>query len=142
MISFLRNLIFHDFILKLFSVGLAVLIWMTVSFAIRKEVSPVANFVGTAPEQRTFFSVPVIVMSTAADVRDVKVRPSEVEVTVRGESKVVRNLKGAEIRAIVDLTGIESARELRKRIDVSTPVGVALVVVSPEEVQVLVPPKR
>jgi YbbR domain-containing protein len=81
-------------------------------------------------------------MSTAADVRDVKVRPSEVEVTVRGEGKLVRSLNGNEIRAIVDLTGIESARELRKRIDISMPAGITLVRVSPEEVQVLVPPKR
>ncbi len=38
MIEFLRNLILEDFWLKLFSLALAVLIWLTVTFASQKEV--------------------------------------------------------------------------------------------------------
>jgi YbbR-like protein len=141
MIAFLRDLVFRDFWLKLFSLGLAILIWVTVSLAIWKEVSPPSILSPTA-EERPFYHVPVLVMSSAADVHDFRVSPSEVDVTVKGETEIVRKLEANEIRAWVDLTGIESAGNLRKRIDISTPPGVSLERVSPEEVQVLVPAKR
>ena len=56
MIAFLRHLILKDFWLKLFSISLAVLIWITVSLAIQKEVSPAAALVLTTPARRTFSS--------------------------------------------------------------------------------------
>jgi uncharacterized membrane-anchored protein len=39
----LRDLIFKDFWLKLFSLALAILIWIVVTVAIRKETPPDAN---------------------------------------------------------------------------------------------------
>jgi hypothetical protein len=42
----------------------------------------------------------------------------------------------------VDLTGVEAARGLRKRIEITTPAGITLVRVVPEEVEVIVPGKR
>ena len=141
MITFLRDLVLRDFWLKLFSLGLAILIWVTVSLAIWKEISPPLAPSVTA-EERPFYHVPVLIVSSAADVRNFKVSPGEVDVTVKGETEIVRKLEANEIRAWVDLTGIESASKLRKRIDISTPPGVSLERVSPEEVQVLEPPKR
>lgn len=141
MITFLRDLVLRDFWLKLFSLGLAILIWITVSLAIWKEISPPLAPSVTA-EERPFYHVPVLIVSSAADVRNFKVSPGEVDVTVKGETEIVRKLEANEIRAWVDLTGIESASKLRKRIDISTPPGVSLERVSPEEVQVLEPPKR
>ena len=141
MITFLRDLVFRDFWLKLFSLGLAILIWVTVSLAIWKEVSP-PSVSNVTTDERPFYHVPVLVMSSAADVSNFKVSPSEVDVTVKGETEIVRKLEANEIRAWVDLTGIESARNLHKRIDISTPPGVSLERVSPEEVQVLAPAKR
>jgi hypothetical protein len=43
---------------------------------------------------------------------------------------------------MVDLTGVTTARDLRKRIEVSVPAGVAYMHVAPEEVQVIFPPER
>src|SRR5437867_789657 len=139
MIAFLRHLIFHDFLLKVFSLALAVLIWFTIHFASEKGGSPVTPL--TLPtQQRTFAKLPVMVIFAAEDVRTFKVRPSEVEVTVRGEAKVVENLQGKDIRVMVDLTGIDAAH-LHKRIEVSPPAGVTLVRVMPQEVDVIIPPK-
>jgi hypothetical protein len=45
------------------------------------------------------------------------------------------------IHAVLDLTGIGSALDLRKRVEVSTPAGITRVRVEPEEVQVTFPPK-
>ena len=92
-------------------------------------------------EERTFSNLPVLVISSAQDVRSFKVRPSEVEVTVRGDAKTLRALRANEIRARVDLTDIETARDLRKRIEVSVPAGISQVGVTPPEVQVIFPPK-
>lgn len=140
MIGLLRDLILRDFWLKLFSLALAVLIWLTVSFAIKKEGSPVVSLT-LVPEERTFSNLPVMVMSAAADVRNIKVRPDTVEVTVRGDAKIIRELRGKDIRVMVDLTGIETAQDLKKRIEVTTLAGISLVRVVPEHVQVMFPPK-
>ena len=141
MIKFLRHIFIEDFLLKLFSLVLALLFWLTVSFAIhQKEASP-SPALTLNPEVHTFFNLPVVVMSSASDARNFKVSPSTVEVTVRGDAKTLANLQSKDIRAIVDLTGIEAARAL-KRIEVSTPAGVTHVRVVPEEVQVIVPQKN
>lgn len=143
MINFLRSLFFKDFWLKLFSLAMAVLIWVIVSPAARNQTSPVVTLTNTSTEEKwTFSNIPVLVMSSAADVRDFKVSPNNVEVTVRGKPQVLQQITASDIRALVDLTGIEAAQGLHKRIEVTTPPGVTFVTVVPNEVTILVPPKR
>ena len=142
MIAFLRNLFLHDFWLKLFSVVLATLIWITVFLAIQKEVSPVAPL-ALAHEKHTFFNLPVLVlMSSASDLPAVKVIPSEVEVTVQGDPRALQQLNPRDLHATVDLSDIESARDLRKRVDLTMPPGITRVRVAPEEVQIIVSPRK
>jgi YbbR domain-containing protein len=133
MIAFLRNLLLEDFWLKLFSLALAVLIWFTVTFVSQKEVRT---------DTRVFFSLPVAVLSAAEDVRNFKVSPRAVQVTVQGDAETLQNLQSKDIRVTVDLTGVAAARELRKRVEVSAPAGVTHLRVAPEEVQVIFPPDR
>jgi YbbR domain-containing protein len=139
MIALLRHLVFHDFLLKVFSMALAVLIWFTVT-EVQKEASPLPRF-NINSEIHTFSNLPVVVMSAAEDVRSFKVYPSEVEVTVQGDARILKTLSSKDIRVIVDLTGVESSGGLRKRIEVSTPSGVTHVRVEPQEVEVRFPPK-
>ena len=141
MIEFLRNLILKDLLLKLFSLTLAVSIWFTVSWAIQKEVSPAAALTSSTVERRTYSNLPVVIMSSASDVRSFRVNPSEVEVTVEGAPKILQQLQSKDIKVIVDLTGVEAARDLTKKIEVSTPAGVTHVRVAPQEVQVIIPPR-
>ena len=136
----LRDLFFRDWQLKLFSVALAVLIWLTVSFAIRKEGGPEVGALLNAPAR--VLIVPVTVMSAAGNVREFHVRPERVEVTVRGLAKELAGLQEKDVHAIVDLTDIESARSLRKRIEVTTPTGIVHVRVVPEDVEIMFPPQR
>jgi hypothetical protein len=133
MIALLRHLLLEDFWLKLFSLALAVLIWFTVTFVSQKEVRT---------DTRVFFSLPVTVLSAAEDVRNFKVSPSEVQVTVQGDGRTLQNLQSKDIRATVDLSGVAAARELRKRIQVSAPAGITYLRVVPQEVQVIFPPDR
>jgi YbbR domain-containing protein len=142
MIAFLRNLIFHDFWLKLLSLVFAVVIWKTISnvFLPKKDAASPITVFGTEVEQ-TYANVPVLVIFPAAEVRTVSVEPSEVQVTVRGEPEAIRNLNPRDIHAQVDLTGIQSASALRKRIEVTLPSGMIPARVVPDEVEVIIPPR-
>jgi YbbR domain-containing protein len=133
MIAFLRKLVLEDLWLKLFSLALALLIWLTVTFVSQKDVWT---------DRRVFSKLPVTVLASAEDVHGFRVNPADVEVTVQGDPRVMQNLQGKDIRPIVDLTGVGVARELRKHIEVSVPPGVTPVRVAPEEVQVVFPPDR
>ena len=140
MILFLRNLVFHDFWLKLFSLVLAVLIWLTVTVSIKKEVSPVSSLVFT-PAERMFYNLPITMISSAADVRDFKVEPREVELAVRGDAKTLQSLQSRDIRVFVDLSTFDPKTDKARRVEVATPAGVSHLRVNPEEVQVIVPTK-
>ncbi len=133
MLAFLRHLFIEDFWWKLFSLGLAILIWVTVTFASQREP-------GTAP--RIFSDLPVTVVSSSEDVRGFKVSPNVVEVTVRGDAEALQNLQSKDIRVSVDLTGVAAARDLREPVEVSVPAGITVMRVTPEEVQVIFPPDR
>jgi len=141
MINFLRNLILQDFWLKLFSFTLAVLFWFTVFLTHRSESASMGPLSLVPPQQLVFLGLPVVVMSSAEDVRSVRVEPKEVDVTVQGDPKILKTLQKKDIRVLVDLTYIEAAQYLRTRIYVSTPLGVTPVKVVPENVQVIFPPK-
>ncbi len=134
MIAFLRNLVFEDFWLKLFSLVLAVLIWLTVTFASQKEG-------GT--EDRVFSNLPVTVLASAEDVRNFKVSPREVEVTVRGDPQTLQSLQSKDIRATGGFNRSHSRTRPAKahRRYPSRPVSPHLRV-TPEEVQVIFPPSR
>lgn len=141
MITFLRDLILRDFWIKLFSLGLAILIWEIIAPAAYKPGPATPSSTGRTSEIQTNYTIPVLVMSSAADVRSFRVDPSEVEVRVRGDAAKLRDLQARDIRALVDLTGIESARDFRKQIEVTTPPGITFLHVVPDEVEVIVPSK-
>jgi hypothetical protein len=136
-IAFLRDLICRDFWLKLFSLALALLTWVTVYITQGLTVAPVK----LAPtETRAFDNLPVVVVTSAEDVRSLRIIPTAVSITVQGEPKIVRRLHENEIRVLVDLTGIQAHHALRRRVEVSMPPGVTHVKVEPEDVQVIYPP--
>ena len=124
---------------KLFSVFLALAIWLTVHKILDEGSSNPAILLGGREE--TFPDLPVLIVSSAADVRDFHVRPAAVSVTVNGSAGDIARLQPAQIRAFVDLTGIETG-DLRRRVDISMPSGLKLISVEPLEVDVVIPPKK
>jgi len=127
-----------DFWWKLFSLVLAVVIWLTV-YKIREEPVVLAAVTGVP---LTYGSLPVLVVSTAADVRDFRVLPGAVSVKVSGPAEVMAVLQANQIHPVVDLTDITVTRNLKRRVEVSTPPGVTLVSVEPAEVNIVFPPQR
>jgi YbbR domain-containing protein len=133
----MRDWVTKDFGWKLFSLFLAVAIWLTVH-KIYEE--PGAALGPAAGDTVTFGNLPVLVVSAASDVRDFRVAPATVAVKVSGSPEIMADLQASQIHAVVDLTDVQSARDLRRRVDVSTPSGVTLVSVDPPKVGVIVPP--
>ena len=135
---FLRDLILKDIWLKLFSLALAVLIWFTVSIAIRNE-NALNN--GLAAQPPRTFSLRVNLLSSTADVHAFRANPEFVEVTVRGETGSPQELQARDIHVLADLTGVDPTRNARRRLEVSAPPGVEIVRVIPADVEILTPAK-
>jgi len=140
----MRERFINDLGWKLFSVFLALAIWLTVH-KILEESAPPPVIVPPplpTPVATTFTNLPVLIVSAAADVREFHVTPNTVTVTVSGQSEIMAALQATQVHALVDLTDIEAARNLHRRVDISMPTGVALVTVDPAEVSVVIPPQR
>jgi YbbR domain-containing protein len=135
MMSFLHKLIFEDIWLKLFSLVLAILMWFTISSALRQAI-PSAPLGTGAQASRTFVNVPVVVLSSAPQAGRFRIQPETVELTVLGDASSVNHLQDGDMRVVVDLIGIEAVHDLMKRVEVTKPAGVATVKVVPEQVMV------
>ena len=133
----LQDIITKDVGWKLFSVVLATGIWFTVRPVGREGMKSSNPLVASVP--RTFTNLPVVVMSSAADVREFRVNPDMINVKVSGPSEVVAALTEHDIRVTVDLTEIESARGLQARVVVAVPPGVTFIEADPAQVSVVVP---
>jgi hypothetical protein len=138
MIVFTRNLVAKDFWLKLFSLALAILIWLTVKFSISGEnpTSPWLALLGRPPDE-TILTVPV----HTPNARNFAVSPAEVQVTLRGDPTILKTLRPQQIRAEVDTAGIESANGLLRSVEIILPKGIFYTRVEPEEVEVRDSPK-
>lgn len=133
----MRNLLFKDFGWKIFSLFLALAIWLTVHRILLESPEPVTPG-GTS--SLTYDNLPVLIVATAFDVHLYRVAPNTVSVTVRGAPEAISVLQANQIRATVDLTGFDPAGDLKQRVDVSVPPGITLVSVEPQKVGVIIPP--
>jgi YbbR domain-containing protein len=120
---------------KIFSVVLALIIWLTVH-----NIYAGPGVAATQAREDTYGDLPVLVVSGSADVHDFRVSPATVSVTVSGPPGVMSTLQADEIRATVDLTGVAPGKNLQRKVDVSTPPRVTLVSVDPPKVGMIVPP--
>lgn len=138
--QFVRNLLFGDWLLKLFSLMLALLTWFAVSDSLRKKAVEVYGKPDVS--ERPFFDVPVQPMSGNSDVHEFKLKPSEVNVTLQGEKDVLQKVESRMIRIHIDLTDATVTNRTRWRVDVVPPTGTTTVRVDPEEVEVIPPPSN
>ena len=116
------------------SLLLAVAIWLTVN-----KIQEETEMPGMRGVKNAYGNLPVHILSATADMRDYRVAPGTVAVTVSGPPKAMAVLQADQIHAVVDLTGIKPARDLRRPVEISMPIGITLVRVEPSEVGVIVP---
>jgi hypothetical protein len=114
-------------------------IWLTVHQINNESQNPTGPVVLS---RNTYENLPVNIVSSSADVRDFRVAPGLVSVSVIGPHEIMDGLQASQVRATVDLTDIGSAKDAPRRVEVSVPAGVTLVSVRPPTVVVLLPPKR
>jgi YbbR domain-containing protein len=133
----MRDWITKDLGWKLFSLFLAVAIWLIVH-KIYEE--PRAAFGSAIANTVTFGNLPVHVVSSVSDVRNFQVAPTTVKVTVSGSAEVMNKLQAEQVHAVVNLTDIGPERDLHVPVEISAPPGVALVNVDPPQVGVVIPP--
>ena len=130
----MRDWLTKDIGWKIFSVILAIVIWLTVH-----KIYEEPGTATTRARENTYGDLPVLVVSESADVHDFRVLPATVSVTVSGSPEAMSTLQANEIRATVDLT---TGKELRRKVEISTPPNVTLVSVEPSHVGVIAPPKN
>ena len=133
----MRDWVTKDLGWKLFSLFLAVAIWLIVH---KIYEDPKAASGPAAGNTVTFGNLPVRVVSAAADVRYFRVAPLTVKVTVSGSAEDLARLQADQVHAVVNLTDIGPEWDLHLPVDVSAPPGVTLVSVDPPKVGVIVPP--
>ena len=133
----LRVWLLEDVRWKIFSLLLALGIWLTVHKILAGEP---AEF--SAGNKITYENLPVLIVARAADVHNYHVRPEVVAVTVSGSPDDIAKLQANFIRASVDLTDLEAVKEIYKTVDIAMPPGITLVNVDPPRVSVVVPTLR
>jgi YbbR domain-containing protein len=95
----MRDWLTKDIGWKIFSVILALVVWVTVHNIYQEPGAATAR-----ARENTYGDLPVLVVSEAADVHDFRVLPATVSVTVSGPPEAMSTLQANEIRATVDMT--------------------------------------
>ncbi len=114
---------------KLFSLFLAVLIWLAVQSGV--TLAPDA---APGHGHSEFRDVPLLVLTPAADLGRYRTRPESVQVLLRGDPSVLKLVNSRTIEAFVSLA--EDSPMGTRKIHVYPPAGTAVISVEPEEVLV------
>lgn len=131
----LREYILHNFWLKIFSLFLAGLIWVTIRIAIQKEISnqpPNSDDLVT----NVFPRLPVGLLTSPSDPRKFTCDPPEVTVIISGDAQLMRHVRSQDIEVFVKLMEIRQAVKFLKKLQFYLPPGVALVRIQPSTVMV------
>jgi hypothetical protein len=130
----LRGLFLDHFWLKLFSLLLAMLVWLAVRANIVREAS--FREFGDREATRNFTARPVMVMTESGAHPAVRIEPAFVDIAVRGVAQDVERLDVRDVRAFVRIPDHPEG-ETPAPVHVQLPPDAALVMVSPGVVRVL-----
>ncbi len=131
----LRDLILNNFVWKLISLILAMLVWWRVNTLVKTEeeqaLTPAANL-----DETQTFNLPVRVLGPARNLGGFAVAPSEVTVTLRGERDALRRVNATNLVVYVDATFALNAKSATLTVMVRPPAGVGVQEIKPPEVRV------
>jgi len=126
----LRNLILHNFWLKLFSIALATVIWLAIHYSIHDE--------GNANKSLTpeYIRVPVSVRTISGDKRVFRITPDEVVVTAVGKDPALFQATQKDVRVNLDLRGFNAAETTSMRLKADAPADIIVLEILPATVEV------
>ena len=131
----MRDLIFHNFWLKCFSIALGTVIWMAVHYSIEHDFT----LYEPGPRQvlnKETLSVPVIAIQHPGDIRTFKITPNEVLLTVVGEAGVLRGPDMKNVKMLVDITDFNAKTALQQNLIPDVPRGLTVLDFKPGTVTV------
>ena len=130
----MRDVILNNFWWKMTALCLAVLAWF--GFQPREMRPYLLPDKFRTEHTRVMIAHPVTITKPATDTREFKVTPAEVEITIRGDEKTLKDLNSGEVRATVEISEFkEGTNSLEIHVYVP-PRGVELVRLVPNRVQV------
>ncbi len=113
---------------------MAIGIWLTVR---REAEIPAVH--APAVTKNSYGNVPVLAVSANANVRPAQLDPQSVNVTVSGPAETMGNLDASQIHAFVNLTGLNSAQNLPRDVEICLPPGATVIDIEPPQVTVTLP---
>ncbi len=119
----LRDLILHNFWLKLFSIALATVIWLSIFYSIHNE-------------QNLNIRVPVSVQTNPGDQRVFRVTPDEVVVIAVGKRAALFQATRKDIRVYIDLTHFTAKVSPAEELKAEAPPDVNVLEIIPSTVEV------
>jgi hypothetical protein len=130
-----RDIILNNFWWKVTALLLAILAWLGFQ---PSEMRPNLLPDSLRPYfTRHLIAHPVTISKSATDTREFKVTPAEVDITLSGDEKVLRNLVASEVRAEVLMSEYKGQTNmLRIHVFVPPRGGIKLERLTPERVQV------
>jgi YbbR domain-containing protein len=124
----------HNFWLKIFSLGLATIIWVTVHIGITRDFS--LTNPNVAHPFRMGVPLPVSIITQPGDARVFKISPKQATATIIGEEPIVRRMTGREIKVYVDLTDVKTKGQTNGELHVDVPKDVTIIGLDPAAVQI------
>jgi YbbR domain-containing protein len=125
-----RTLILNNFGWKITALALAI----TVRYALRPQDGPLLP---SAMHTRYLVSHPITLSKPATDLREFKVSPETVDITLSGDAKILKDLDDREVRATVDIRDLApGTNTVRIHVYVPPEGGIKLERLAPEQVHV------
>jgi hypothetical protein len=109
-----RDLALRNFWLKISALALAIVVWFTFSSGELKI--PMTERILPYASSRKFVRHPVMVARPGGDIREFKLDPDEVDIVLTGEELVLKRIRGEEIYAFVDPTGVKDAEMVKVQV--------------------------
>jgi YbbR domain-containing protein len=131
----LRNFFQHNLGLKIFSLFLATLIWVSIQFGMDNNLKLPQNLILNV-ENKGMLHLPVGVLTASSNLTSYVVSPNEVLVSLTGDAAAIRELTPRTVKAYVDLTQNQQAQSDVHTVRVHLPAGVTLLRVVPQSVRV------
>jgi len=127
----MRDIILNNFWWKVTALALAIV----VRFALRPEDGQ--PLLPRTMHTRYLVSHPITLSKPATDLREFKVTPENVDITLSGDAKVLKDLDDREVRATVDIRDLEpGTNSVRIHLFVPPEGGIKLERLTPDRVQV------